>query len=188
MDTDEQVDISGLVEDIINGMSQEITTDASLQVAQGIFEVLSSLTSTPPAASKVPAKRRGTPIRPTVDRLCSAAYEHGLLPEPLSHLIDLLTRPSYLDQASLGALARNLYPAAAVTRDAVLRIVGCLGIGELKPSLPLQAVLLKWLVMVYHVIDAPGIFSRAYPVLFNLLDVAAIRSVAVPLPKFRPQD
>lgn len=57
----------------------------------------------------------------------------------------------------------------------MLQVVGCLGIGELKPSLPIQAALLRWLVMIYHVIDAPSILSRAYPVLFNLLDVAAIR-------------
>lgn len=59
--------------------------------------------------------------------------------------------------------------------SAVLAVVGCLGVGELKPTLNVQAALLRWLVMVYHVIDGPGVLARAYPVLFNLLDVAAIR-------------
>ncbi|PKS05333.1 hypothetical protein jhhlp_008707 [Lomentospora prolificans] len=126
-------------------------------------------------ASKLPAKRRGAPIRPTVDKIASAAYEHGLLPEPLGELVGLVIRPNHIDQASLGTLVRNLYPASSVPSDVVLQVVGCLGIGELKPSLPIQAALLRWLVMIYHVIDEPSILSRAYPVLFNLLDVAAIR-------------
>lgn len=62
--------------------------------------------------------------------------------------------------------------------DAVLAVVGCLGVGELKPTLNVQAALLRWLVMVYHVVDSPGVLARAYPVLFNLLDVAAIRYAA----------
>ena len=70
---------------------------------------------------------------------------------------------------------RNLYPAAAVPADAVLGVVGCLGVGELKPTLNIQSALLRWLVMVYHAIENPGVLARAYPVLFNLLDVAAIR-------------
>ena len=98
-----------------------------------------------------------------------------MLPESLSDLISLLIKPTYLDQASLGAIVRNLYPAAGVPAEAVLGVVGCLGVGELKPTLNVQSALLRWLVMVYHVIESPGILARAYPVLFNLLDVAAIR-------------
>ncbi|KAF6845056.1 hypothetical protein CMUS01_00445 [Colletotrichum musicola] len=126
-------------------------------------------------ASKLPAKKRATGIRPTVDKIASSAYENGLLPEPLSELIDLITRPSYLDQASLNALVKNLYPATRLSDDAILRVVGCLGHGELKPSLVLQSKLLKWLIMVYHVIENAAVLSRAYPILFNLLDTAAIR-------------
>ncbi|SPN99001.1 related to Mis6 domain protein [Cephalotrichum gorgonifer] len=145
----------------------EVDSESEVEIADLVGDVI--------RASKIPAKRRGIPIRPTVDKLCSAVYEHGLLPEPLNDLIGLLVKPSHLDQASLGALVRNLYPVAAVSADAVLDVVGCLGIGELKPSLNIQAALLRWLVMVYHVIDNPAILSRAYPVLFNLLDVAATR-------------
>jgi centromere protein I len=130
----------------------------------------------PILASKTPARQRGTSIKPTVDKVCSEAYEHGLLPEPLGRLLDLLTRPNHLDQASLGALARNLYPASAVSPDLVFKVVGGLGHGELKPSLPIQAALLRWLIMVYHVIDPPRALAKAYPVLFNLLDTSAIRS------------
>ncbi|KAI8308251.1 Centromere protein I [Colletotrichum sp. SAR11_59] len=125
-------------------------------------------------ASKLPAKKRATAIRPTVDKVASSAYENGLLPEPLNELIDLLTRPSYLDQGSLNALLKSLYPATKLSNDVVWRVVGCLGHGELKPSLNLQSNLLKWLIMAYHVIENPAVLSQAYAVLFNLLDTAAI--------------
>ncbi|KZL81610.1 mis6 domain-containing protein, partial [Colletotrichum incanum] len=131
-------------------------------------------------ASKLPAKRRASNIKPTVEKIASFAYNRGLLPEPLSELIDLLTRPSHLDQASLNALVKSLYPATRLSRDAVLRVVGCLGHGELKPSLALQSNILKWLIMVYHVIEKPAILSQAYAVLFNLLDTAAIRLGPLP--------
>ncbi|KAK2777730.1 mis6 domain-containing protein [Colletotrichum kahawae] len=126
-------------------------------------------------ASKIPAKKRATAIRPTVDKVASSAYENGLLPEPLNELIDLLTRPSYLDQGSLNALLKSLYPSTKLSDDVVWRVVGCLGHGELKPSLNLQSNLLKWLIMAYHVIENPAVLSQAYAVLFNLLDTAAIR-------------
>ncbi|KAK1655196.1 Mis6-domain-containing protein [Colletotrichum phormii] len=126
-------------------------------------------------ASKLPAKRRATNIKPTVEKVASYAFENGLLPGPLSELIDLLTRPNLLDQASLNAILKNLYPATRLSSDVVLRVVGCLGHGELKPSLVLQSNILKWLIMAYHVIEKPAILSQAYAVLFNLLDTAAIR-------------
>jgi len=68
-----------------------------------------------------------------------------------------------------------MYPSSAVPGRAVLRIVGCLGHGELKPKLAVQALLLRWLIMVYAILDDQAVLSRAYPVLFNLLDTAAIR-------------
>jgi centromere protein I len=103
------------------------------------------------------------------------SYETGLLPEPLTDLVDLVTVPSHLDQASLN----SMYPATRLSGDAVLKVVGCLGHGQLKPSLPIQAALLRWLVMVYHVLESPAVLSQAYSVLFNLLDTAAIRFVLV---------
>ncbi|CEJ81095.1 hypothetical protein VHEMI01241 [[Torrubiella] hemipterigena] len=70
---------------------------------------------------------------------------------------------------------RTLYPVAKVSRDDVLLVISALGNGKAKPSLTLQAALLRWLVMVYHVLDAPGVLGQAYPVLFNLLDTGAFR-------------
>ncbi|KAK2590051.1 hypothetical protein QQS21_012267 [Conoideocrella luteorostrata] len=126
-------------------------------------------------ASKLPAKARSINIKPTVASLSSLAYENGILPSGLDGLIDLVTTPNYLDQASLAAVIRNLYPAERVSVDVVLRVVSALGHGALKASLSLQAALLKWLVMVYHVLEGPAVLAQVYSVLFNLLDTAAIR-------------
>lgn len=121
------------------------------------------------------AKRRGTSIKPTVESTTSLLYDRGAIPDELLRLVDLLTVRNHLDQASLGAIVRNLYPSGKVGDEVVLRCVGALGHGQLKPSLPLQSLLLRWLVMVYHLLENPTILSQSYGVLFNLLDTAAIR-------------
>ncbi|KAI0167405.1 Mis6-domain-containing protein [Pestalotiopsis sp. NC0098] len=126
-------------------------------------------------ASKVPAKRRGANIKPTVETLASECYDKGLLPDALSELVDLIIHPSHLDQASLNNLVRNLYPATSIDAHLIIKIVGCLGHGVLKPSLGIQAALLKWLIMTHHAIKDQDTLSKVYAVLFNLLDTAAIR-------------
>lgn len=105
------------------------------------------------------------------------AYNQGVLPEELTQLVNLVISQCYLDQASLNNIIKNLYPVGKVSQDVVLKIVGSLGIGELKPSLTLQSSLLHWIIQLYHVLDlkAQGVLSRTYSVLFNLLDVSAIR-------------
>ncbi|ETS80560.1 hypothetical protein PFICI_08089 [Pestalotiopsis fici W106-1] len=133
------------------------------------------LTSSLTQASKVPAKRRGSSIKPTVETLASECYDKGLLPDALGELIDLIIHPSHLDQASLNGLIRNLYPAVSIDGELVIKIVGCLGHGVLKPSLGIQAALLKWLIMTHNVIKDQDALSKVYAVLFNLLDTAAIR-------------
>ncbi|KAI1201038.1 Mis6-domain-containing protein [Nemania serpens] len=129
-------------------------------------------------ASRLPAKHRGTNVKTTVDQLASLVYDQGLLPADLNELIDLATVPSFLDQASIAAIVRNLYPATSVSADLVIRVIGCLGHGKLKPSLTIQAALLKWLIMIQHVVENRICFLQAYSVLFNLLDTAALRTYA----------
>lgn len=123
----------------------------------------------------MPAKRRQVGIKSTVERATSLLYDRGAILDELARLVDLVTARNHLDQASLGALIRSLYPAVKVNDETVLKVVGALGHGELKPALPVQSLLLRWLVMVYHLLENPGILGQAYGVLFNLLDTAAIR-------------
>ncbi|KAK8017449.1 hypothetical protein PG993_013775 [Apiospora rasikravindrae] len=126
--------------------------------------------------AKLKAKSRGTSIKPAVETLGSACYENGVLPDDLKELIDLVTTSAgnYLDQASLNSIIRNLYPATKVASEIVIKVVACLGHGVLKPSLAIQAALLRWIIMINHVVDGNAL-SQSYPVLFNLLDTAALR-------------
>jgi centromere protein I len=134
-------------------------------------------------ASKQPSKTRTLDVKPVVARLVSVAYDGGLPPVALTELVDLVTSRTYLDQASLNAIVRSLYPASEVSRALILRVVGSFGHGELKPSYGIQSALLRWLVMVYHVLETPAVLSQAYPVLFNLLDTGALRYI----PKIFPR-
>lgn len=103
------------------------------------------------------------------------SYDRGALPDELQALVELVTTPNRLDQASLGAIVRNLYPIGKVPDQVVLSIVGALGHGQLRPSLTIQSLLLRWLIMVYHFLESRGVLSKCYSVLFNLLDTATIR-------------
>ncbi|KAI1284611.1 Mis6-domain-containing protein [Xylaria sp. FL0933] len=146
----------------------------SLETAGELQALLSNVLQ----ASKLPAKQRGANVRPAVDQLSSMAYDQGLLPTDLNELISLVTTPNFLDQASLSSIIRNLYPAASVGGELVIQVIGCLGHGKLKPSLTIQAALLKWLIMIHNVAENRNCFLQAYPVLFNLLDTAALRTHA----------
>ena len=118
-------------------------------------------------------------ISALVDQICSQAYEEGLTTVPLAKLVDIITLPNELDQGSLASLIRNLYPAGKVPDAVVIRVVGSLGHGRAKPSYVVQAALLKWLVLVYDVLENPRVLAQLYSILFNLLDTAATRYISL---------
>lgn len=126
-------------------------------------------------AARTPAKQRGSKISSLVDRICQAAYADGLSAASLLKLVDLITLPNELDQASLGSLIRNLYPAGKVSDVVVIKLVGGLGHGRAKASFTTQAALLKWLAMVYDILENHAILPQLYSILFNLIDTVAIR-------------
>jgi centromere protein I len=128
-------------------------------------------------ASSIPAKQRVTKISGLVDKICAHAYEEGLSNTSLEEIIDTITQPSHLDQASVGSLIRNLYPFSKISNPVVVRVVGSLGHGRVKPSFTAQAALLKWLIMIYDSLEDRRVLSRLYSVIFNLLDTIAIRYV-----------
>lgn len=111
--------------------------------------------------------------------MASKAFEDGLSEASLDELVDIVTLPNELDQASIANIVRNLYPAAQVSDDALVKVIGSLGHGQSRAAFPVQSLLLKWLVMVYDSIGNPKILSHAYSFLFNLLDTIAIRSTSL---------
>lgn len=114
-----------------------------------------------------------------INSICQFSSHQGLPALALSTLVDLITLPSQLDQASVRALVKGLYPAARVSSDVVCRVVNSLGQGGQKTQPSTQNSLLKWLALVYDVLEDPSVLARLYNVLFNLLDMLSIRSSAL---------
>lgn len=126
-------------------------------------------------AARIPAKQRVVKITRVIDIIASRAYEHGLDQDTLEELVDIITQPNELDLGSVAILIKNLYPAGRVADEIVLRVVGSLGHGKAKAAFPVQAALLRWLIMVYDILENQKILSQLYSLLFNLLDTIAIR-------------
>jgi centromere protein I len=132
-------------------------------------------------ASATPSKNRKSSISGPVDVICDSAFDLGLSLDSLTAIVHIITQPNELDQSTIGTIIKYLYPATKVTEDVAIRIVGCLGQGERKPPLPIQAGLLKWLIMVYDVLEGQAVLSSLYGVLFNMLDMLSLRLVSLGL-------
>ncbi|KAF2744454.1 Mis6-domain-containing protein [Sporormia fimetaria CBS 119925] len=127
-------------------------------------------------ASRVPAKRRAVKVSGIVDAVCRYAVENGLSADHLRAVVDIISKKTELDQTSITSLVKNLYPAQRVTSDVVVTIVGALGQGKGKPSPGTQNALVRWLTVVYGIIDDSSTLSRLYGVLFGMLDMLSIRT------------
>ncbi|KAI9822264.1 MAG: hypothetical protein M1832_003087 [Thelocarpon impressellum] len=121
------------------------------------------------------AKERKSALSGPIDVICNAAYDGGLPDAALETLVDILTQSNELDQASIAKLIRHLYPARRVRDEAVVKVIGCLGQGKGKPAPQAQAAMLKWLIMVFDVLENRAIVSKFYGVLFGLLDMLSLR-------------
>ncbi|KAF8471911.1 centromere protein I [Kalaharituber pfeilii] len=115
-------------------------------------------------------------MKEILDEFTQYAYSRGLPGDSLGGLIDILTTPSKLDQATTSSIIKSLYPRGKVREDIAVKIVGCFGQGQHKPALNIQAHLLRWLVMVYNVLEGYTMLSQLYGVLFSLLDMITLRT------------
>ena len=93
----------------------------------------------------------------------------------MDQLIDILTKPSHLDQTTVTTLIKNLYPQERVSSSIITKIVCSLGPTKLKPSLATQTLLSQWLLLIYDFLEESAILSRLYSVLFNMLDMISLR-------------
>lgn len=116
-------------------------------------------------------------VKAHVQTVCDWAYQNGLLAFELRQLLDIVTRPNALGQASCAKIIKSLYPATAVSVDQLCIVVGALGLGSSKPSFSIQDMLLKWIIMTYEVLENPSILLNLYSVLFNMLDISSLRYV-----------
>lgn len=110
-----------------------------------------------------------------MNAVCGYAYHNGLSAHALQTVIDIVTQPNFLDQTSITTLVKGLYPAGRVSSDLVCTVVASLGNGRDKPSAPSQNLLLRWVIMIYDVLENAASISNLYGVLFNMLDMISIR-------------
>ncbi|KAI9677674.1 MAG: hypothetical protein M1817_006629 [Caeruleum heppii] len=129
------------------------------------------------AVAQVPKKKRATDINGVVESIRANAFDHGVAPAVLERLINILISPNHLDQASHKTLIGSLYPSGPVSQAIVTDLLGCFGQGDEKPHPTVQVGLLRWLVLIYDVLDgeARKTLERGYGVLFNLLDMLSLR-------------
>ncbi|KAH8695101.1 Mis6 domain protein [Talaromyces proteolyticus] len=127
------------------------------------------------AVSIVPSKQRHTSVTELVGDIASDAYDIGIPSDALEQLIDVLTKPNNLDQATTTTLIKNLYAQERVSSIIVTKVIGGLGPGKTKPSLATQALLVRWLLLVYECLEDQSYLSKLYSVLFNLLDMISLR-------------
>ena len=127
-------------------------------------------------ASEGQKKTKYAVSKSSIDEINAYAAQHGLENPVLKRLLNSVVSSKSLDQASQNALIESLYPAVEVSDDVVYLVTGSLGHGSLKPSLPTQQGLIKWLVKVYDLIEDPAVLSNLYSVLFNLLDTLSLRA------------
>ena len=123
----------------------------------------------------VPPKQRYTDAARLARTIASHAYERGIPSVELGSLINILTKKNALDQNTLTTLIKNLYPSDKVSSKVVTLVVCCLGPSKSKPSAAAQALLLRWLILVYDYIEDRNHLTRLYSVLFSFLDMISLR-------------
>ena len=110
-----------------------------------------------------------------VDVICRYADQNGLPAPALIKVLGLITSPAVLDQQSQNALLQIMYPAEMVSDHIIHTIVSSLGPGKIKASNTTQQTLVKWILLIYDVLESPRVLSHLYSVLFNLLDCFYLR-------------
>ncbi|KAL1970294.1 hypothetical protein VTN77DRAFT_5454 [Rasamsonia byssochlamydoides] len=127
------------------------------------------------AVAFVPPKQRHTNVSELARTIASDAYESGIPTDTLERLIDIITKPNHLDQGTITTLIKNLYALEKIPSSIVTKVVCCLGPSKGKPSPATQALLLRWLLLVYEFLEDQSHLSKLYAVLFNYLDMISLR-------------
>jgi centromere protein I len=125
--------------------------------------------------ASVPVKQRYTDAGQLAKTIASDAYENGIPQDALGRLLKVLTAKSHLDQGTTTTLVKNLYPQERIASKHVTQVVCCLGPSKSKPSPATQALLVRWLIMTYDLLEDRTHLGKLYAVLFNHLDMISLR-------------
>ncbi|KAF3931505.1 hypothetical protein ABW19_dt0205558 [Dactylella cylindrospora] len=111
-----------------------------------------------------------------VDQLSTYANNHGLPNDYLEALLQILTASkSFLDAPKVRILVKSLVPQNKIRSSAIIHLIGCLGEGQNKTAYATQALLIRWLVMVYDFLESYTILHQLYGIIFNFLYTANLR-------------
>jgi centromere protein I len=125
--------------------------------------------------ANVPPKQRYTDAGELANTIASDAYESGIPQIALGRLLKVLTTKNNLDQGTVTALVKNLYPQERVASKHVTQVACCLGPSKSKPSPATQALLVRWLILAYDLLEDKTHLGKLYAVLFNHLDMISLR-------------
>lgn len=123
----------------------------------------------------MPVKQRYTDAGQLAKTIASDAYENGIPQDALGRLLKILTAKNNLDQGTVTTLLKNLYPQEQIGSKHVTQVVCCLGPSKSKPSHATQALLVRWLIMTYDLLEDRTHLGKLYAVLFNHLDMISLR-------------
>ncbi|KAL3471799.1 Mis6-domain-containing protein [Aspergillus californicus] len=123
----------------------------------------------------VPVRQRYTDAGQLAKQIAAFAYGSGIPHAALERLLKIITKHNHLDQATITTLIKNLYPSERVASKLITQVVCCLGPTKNKPSPATQVLLMRWLILVYDVLDDRAHLSKLYAVLFNHLDMISLR-------------
>ncbi|EGC49792.1 Mis6 domain-containing protein [Histoplasma capsulatum var. duboisii H88] len=125
--------------------------------------------------ASISPKQRHTSVADLAKSIASNAYESGIPTHLLERLITIISKSKHLDQSTITTIVKNLYPSERVRPRTVSMVISCFGPSRNKPSPATQALLLRWLILVYDDMDDQSYLSRLYGVLFNFLDMISLR-------------
>lgn len=126
-------------------------------------------------AASLPPKQQDAQIQDSIEIICRYAYQSGLSIPTLTATLEIVIGSKSLSRSNRAMLIKSLYPAGEVPSRLICIAVASLGQGKQKLSVSLQQSLLKWIILVYEVLEDPSVLSRLYSVLFNMLDVTSLR-------------
>ncbi|KAF3922736.1 hypothetical protein ABW21_db0207432 [Orbilia brochopaga] len=118
-------------------------------------------------------------IEQLVEQISSYANTNGLWDAELRDLLRVLAlSKTIIDASRTRLLVKSLVPREKISPATVELLISSLGEGENKAVYSTQALLLKWLVMVYDFLKTYSILHQLYGVLFNFLHTANLRGPA----------
>ena len=102
----------------------------------------------------------------TINSYAQLVRQHGLSANQVEMALDALTFPGHqLDNATIKTISGVLLPRERVQATAVMQVISCLG----RVKAIVQTALLKWLVMVFPILESFRQLQQNYGVLFHFL-------------------